>query len=164
MENPKKMKLFGFPLVGGRVKKRVARKYLNRRFPWWREAVKLFGNLGVGDLVNDCSAFNVVITELEPDYSSIGSSYRRYGRVCRGFVLRDVDIYSARNSASLRNCGVTLPKSYEDLKKDWEERIVFYEKEGDQWGFAKRYRSGTLNPDGTFTPAPKEGEGREDCV
>ena len=101
-----------------------------------------FSNYKVGDMVNDCTGFNVVITELFPSYRPVG----RHGK-----VLSDVTIYSANNSASLLHCGIEPPKSYEELKAQLAERTKYEEATGDKWGFLKMYQEGALNPDGTFT-------------
>lgn len=148
MANNKVPTCFGFPMWKGKIKKRVAKKRINRRWkPKYGKShfsrMKEFANYGIGDLINDCTAFNVKITELDPDYWQFGS----------GEVLMNVDIRSALNSASFWHCGIEHPKSYKDLKAQIEKDIEAWEKAGDEYGFAKRYREGTLNPDGTFTRA-----------
>lgn len=101
--------IFGYPLWGGKIKRRVAKKYLNR----WRLG-KLINKLGLkyfdlkeGDLVNDCTGFNGSIIEIEPYYHPVG----------RAMVMVDVDLTTSNTGCSLIHCGVCHPLSREEIEK-----------------------------------------------
>ena len=102
--------VFGFPAWYGRIKARVAKKYLHR-YPihYFVEQHNVFGSLKVGDYINDCSGYNGAITAIEPDYLHIS----------RGEVLYDVDIQTSNTSCSLIHCGIEpeLPRQEIILRK-----------------------------------------------
>jgi hypothetical protein len=91
--------IFGCPLWLGKIKRRVAKKYLNRWSIGYqlRKRGKLIATLDIGDLINDCSGFNGTIIEIDP----------MYRRVAGGDVLVDVDLTTSNTGCSLTSCGVT---------------------------------------------------------
>ena len=100
--------LFNFPLWDGNIKRRVAKKYLNRwcigkRFKLFSTK---FATLGVGDLVNDCSGFNGEIRQVNPEYFPVRG----------GFILRNVNIITTNTGCSLIHCGVEPELSREDVE------------------------------------------------
>lgn len=102
--------LFGQPLWYGRIKKRVAKKYLNRWSIGYilRYNQKKFATLGIGDLINNCSGFNVEITEIEPEYRSVGN----------GFVLSGIHFWTSRGGCSLCHCGIEAELSRENIEQE----------------------------------------------
>ena len=91
--------LFGFPLWDGPIKSRLAKKYLNR----WsighflkKDVRAKFGNLKVGDLINDCTGFNGAIIEIQPEY------IHRFG----AWLLTDIDLQTENTVCSLTACGI----------------------------------------------------------
>ncbi len=92
-------KFFGFPLWTGNVKKRVAKKYLNREVikAHVKRFQKTFANIGVGDLINDCTGFNGEIVRIDPEY----------GFIPNGMILCNVDFQTTNTGCSLIHCGVS---------------------------------------------------------
>ena len=130
MNNPKP---FGFPFIVGRVKKRLAKKILNRR---GRDMIKRFHKLQalkVGDLVSDCSGYNDKIVSVEPEYRSTK----------HGEVLIDLDFRLEKMSCSMYHCGIDLPMSYEKAKVQLED---FKKEDPEAW-----WSNVILNQDGTYT-------------
>jgi hypothetical protein len=117
--------IFNFPLWKGKIKRRVAKKYLTKWRQTWMMKNESLTHLGVGDFINDCSGFNGKISKLYPEYISVS----------KGFVLSDVDIDTGNRSCSLCNCGVEPKLSQIEIEK----RIVEYHKEytltalGEHW-------------------------------
>jgi hypothetical protein len=117
--------VFNFPLWKGKIKRRVAKKYLTKWRQSWMLKNKSLSHLGIGDFINDCSGFNGKILTLEPDYISVS----------KGFVLCDVDIQTSNTSCSLISCGVESKISQSLI----ENRIVKFHKEytltelGEHW-------------------------------
>lgn len=68
-------------------------------------------SLKPGDLINDCSAFNVVIREINPDIHYINNGWYIYG------VMFKTEPFGG--SCSLNHCGVELPKPRDVLEKDY---------------------------------------------
>lgn len=127
------LKPFGFPLILGQVKRRLAKKIINRR---GRDMLKRFHKLQalkVGDLVSDCSGYNDKIVSVEPEYRSTK----------HGEVLVDLDFRLEHNSCDMYHCGVDLPMSYEEAKKQLE---AFKAKDPTAW-----WSKVILNLDGTYT-------------
>jgi hypothetical protein len=120
--------VMGYPLWCGRIKKRVAKKYLRLTFRD-REFLSLMASIGEGDLVNDCRMANVRIKELAPQY------VRRAG----GYVLNDVLITDDKGSGcSLIHCGVKPGKSREEILERHEASNAYWAAHGDTWDFVKR--------------------------
>lgn len=90
--------LFGFPLWEGRIRKRVAKKYLNRRTIGYlyRRYRTHFANAGVGTIINDCSGFNGDVINITP----------YYWRAPGGDVLGDIDFTTTNTGCSLIHCGI----------------------------------------------------------
>jgi hypothetical protein len=133
--------VMGCPLWRGRIKQRVAKKYLKDwRWPD-RAFLTLMANVKVGDLIRDCSAFNVRVAEIEPRYCLVGKR--------GGNVLEDIDITNDKGgSCSFMRCGVAPAWTREDILRDWAEKVKYYEARGDEWDFAKRYEFTTVLEDG----------------
>lgn len=104
--------IFGYPLWRGKIKKRIAKKYL-RRYRMERffkpDVMKRFTDLGIGSYVNDCSGFNGKITEMYPTYRRIGKG--------KGAVLLDVDFQTENTGCCLGSCGVEPALSQEEVEK-----------------------------------------------
>jgi hypothetical protein len=141
--------VMGCPLWLGKVKARVAKKHLIGVFRN-RAYLTEMSQIKPGDLISDCSSFNVRVASVEPRYYT--PSARWVGgtlRTLRFRVLVDIDITNDKGGiCSLAHCGVELPRSREDIIRDWEERIPWYIANGDTWDFAKRYEFTTVLPDG----------------
>lgn len=81
-------------------------------------------SLKPGDLINDCSAFNVIIRTIEPD---IWVSWRN------GWFIYDINFTTEPfgGTCSLRKCGVTKPLTPAQI----EERLrIFYNNWGEPHG------------------------------
>ncbi len=129
----------GYPLWFGRVKRRVAKKYLQR--PIWRDKrfLHAMADVAPGDLIHDCSSFNVRSTHFKP----------RYRRVGRGYVLVDIDITNTLGGGcSFVHCGVepAWPRSH--IIRYWETRLPLWRANGDEWDFAKRYEFTSVDEEG----------------
>lgn len=72
-----KYKIFGFNLWHGKIKNRLAKKYLNKQYSMLTilKANPHFANMGVGDMINDCSERNVVIRNIVPEYTKLNNGY-----------------------------------------------------------------------------------------
>jgi hypothetical protein len=106
--------ILGFPLWRGKIKRRVAKKYLRRfRHEWMlkRDIQAAMSKLDVGDLINDCTGLNGKILEMDAFYYRIGTG--------KGAILMDVDIQTANSGCSLTHCGVepALPREYIEARK-----------------------------------------------
>ena len=132
MKTPKP---FGFK-ISRHYKKRLAKKIIKQRGRNLWERWKQFHNYS--GLISDCSGLNALPEHIAPTYVEVKS---------KSFVLYDIDIMSDTNSCSFYNCGIDLPKSYNECK-EYVENIVNNFK--DEWGYFERYSKLKLNPDGTF--------------
>jgi hypothetical protein len=111
-------KIFGFPIWRGKIKSRVAKKYLHKwRFGWplRKDWQREFSNLGIGDFINDCSGNNGRILEMTPFYSRCG----------RGQILLGVDFQTTNTGCSLGSCGIEPKLSREVI----EERKIEFARE-----------------------------------
>jgi hypothetical protein len=96
-------------------------------------------DIGTGDLIHDCSAFNARVAKVEPFYRRVG----------RGFVLADIDITNDKGgSCSFTHCGVEPGWTRENILRYWAENLKFWQASGDTWNFAKRYEFTTVLEDG----------------
>jgi hypothetical protein len=105
-------KLFGLPLWKGKIKRRVAKKYLRYfRNDWFfgERAQREFAHLDIGDFINDCTGLNGRITEIRPTYRRIASG--------RGAVLLNIDFQTTNTGCSLCHCGVEPKLSREEIEK-----------------------------------------------
>lgn len=134
--------IMGQPLWFGKIKGRVAKKHLERsiRPSNYKEWFAAMSNLKEGDLICDCSAFNVRVAKIEPKYMRVGKN---------GFVLVDILITNNQGGlCSLTYCNVQPGLSRETIIKNWQKRVDYYKANGDQWDFAKRYEFTTVDQDG----------------
>lgn len=130
--------IFGFPLWYGKIKNRIAKKHLFGVLKC-KAFIKAFSNFKEGDLIQNCSAFNIHIGKFFPCYCKHGN----------GFVLVDIDIESDTGAGcSLQNCGIDLPKSRENILKYFEESNKYWSSVGDPWNFVKRFEFTTIDPEG----------------
>lgn len=115
--------LFGCPLWMGKIKKRVAKKYLNRWSIGYiaKHNLAKFSKLGVRDLINDCSGFNVEITKVNPEYVHVG----------KGKVLIDITFDTDGGSCSLTHCGIESELSREEVEKQHVEFLQSWFNSGD---------------------------------
>jgi hypothetical protein len=97
--------IFGFPLWRGKIKKRVAKKYLANSM---LRRSKLFRSTTVGDYVNDCTGRNGKIITIEPIYRRIGKGV--------GAFLIDLDIQTENTGCSFLSCGVEPKLSREVIE------------------------------------------------
>jgi hypothetical protein len=101
--------IFGFPLWRGKIKRRVAKKYLTKWRQGWMLHAPQFAHLGVGDFVNDCSGQNGRILKCRPEYFPVGN---------RGAtILSNVDFVTENTGCSLVGCGVEPKLSQEEIEK-----------------------------------------------
>jgi len=108
--------ILGFPLWKGRIKPRVAKKYLRRwRHEWFLKAGPL-AKLTIGDSVNDCSGQNGQILSMKPRY---------YG-VRGGQVLGDVDITTENTGCSLVSCGIEPALAPEVIEARMVDHMVHW--------------------------------------
>ena len=104
--------MFGFPLWKGRIKRRVAKKYIRFFGNAWfmRSAVQAkFARLGLGDFVNDCSGMNGRLLEIHPVYRRVASG--------RGSVLLNVDLQTTNTGCSLCGCGIEPKLSRDEVER-----------------------------------------------
>lgn len=90
----------------------VSRFLVRRRIPRYREARLKWGlTLKTGDLVNDCTAFNVRIRNIEPDYIQTG----------KGWYIYNFTLTTEPNggSCSLIHCGVVPAPPRTKVESDW---------------------------------------------
>lgn len=97
-----------------RVSRHYYLKCCNKRF---QRGLRWALSLKPGNLINDCSGFNVVIKTIEPVIYSHN----------KGWYVYDVRFTTEPigGSCSLRHCGVDVPLSAEQITK---ETIEFYNK------------------------------------
>lgn len=127
--------LFGCPLWLGKIKKRVAKKYINRWSIGYiaKHNLAKFSKLGVGDLINNCSGFNVLITKINPEYVHVGN----------GKVLIDITFDTDSGSCSLTHCGIKSELSREEVEK---QHVEFLKSWFDS-GHAARWYGSEESPD-----------------
>jgi hypothetical protein len=119
--------ILGVPLWRGRIKRRVAKKWLRRFRNSWMLKSPL-RKLRVGDAVNDCSGQNGKVLTVRGYYSHK--------------VLVDVDIQTESTGCSLRSCGISpawppgeVQRAYVEFLRTWtlgESGKHWY---GPQWDF-----------------------------
>ncbi len=90
--------IFGHPFWCGKIKRRVAKKILNRkRYNLMRYFFKNRSKfINPNMLVNDCTGYNGAVLETDPVYRRLG----------KGWILVDVDMTTANTSCSLTHCGI----------------------------------------------------------
>jgi hypothetical protein len=103
--------LFGYPLWYGNIKRRVAKKYINRRSIGYinKYSGEKFRQLDIGDMINSCSGLNSTIKEIDPCYINYAG----------GKVLVDIDFTTSSGGCSLTSCGVSAAKSQQEVEKNW---------------------------------------------
>lgn len=92
--------------------KNVSRFYVLRRVGKYRmKRIKWAMSLKPGDLINDCSGFNVIIREIDPDVRTFHN----------GWFIQNVDftVEPYGGGCSLMHCGVEPPKPRELLEKEY---------------------------------------------
>lgn len=90
----------------------VSRILVRRQIPRYRESRLKWGlTLKPGDLVNDCTSFNVRIRNIEPDYVQTG----------RGWYIYNFTLETEPNggSCSLIHCGVIPAPPRAKVESDW---------------------------------------------
>jgi hypothetical protein len=102
--------ILGFPLWKGKIKRRVAKKYLSKFKQTWMLKADHLSRLGIGDFVNNCSGFNDLILKMRPQYVACGG----------GQVIIDVDLMTENTGCSLCCCGIEPKLSREVV----EQRLV----------------------------------------
>lgn len=132
-------KVMGFPLYTG-VKRRVAKSYYHLFFRNWKW-YKQFENAKPGDLLNDCSGFNIRVAKLRPEYCPIGKN---------GKVLVDITIENDKGGCcSLTNCGIEWGLPKEEVISRREAFLEEIRKSGkDEWGFLERSKSISVDEEG----------------
>lgn len=130
---------FGIP-AWLHCKRRVAKKYINRRKRDLWKRFKEFHDYN-RDLISDCSGLNTKPDFIEPNYKCIGK---------KGYVLFDLDFEGPQNSCSFYHCGVGLPKTYEECVGYVKQTIERWKDNKGGWDFADRYSKLILHVDGTF--------------
>ena len=139
----KSPKILNCPLWYGKIRRRVAKKHLPKCFrdKFW---VASLANLKEGDMINDCSGYNVKIFKIEPIYKRVGKN---------GQVLVDIDITVNEwgGSCSLRSCGIIPALSREMIVQRMKKFIDRQKESGDDWNFAKRWEFTTLDENGIAT-------------
>lgn len=134
--------VLGCPLWFGRIKNRVAKKHLPGKI--WRDKkfLAMVSDLKEGDLIRDCSSFNVKITKINPLYRQVG----------KGWVIYDIDITNDKGgSCSFSHCGVEPAWTRKDILAYWEEALKYWREQGDPWHFVKRYEFTTVDDNGVAT-------------
>lgn len=142
-------KAFGYPLWYGKIKKRIAKKKINKyrkQFymgklytPFMRLCG--FSNYGPGSLINDCSGLNIEIKTVDPEY--------RFTK--KGAWLSDFDIQGTpHGSCSFFHCGVDHPITQEQAEKVRQEMVKVWT--GSEWKFSENYSEDNMKilPDGTY--------------
>ena len=95
----------GHPLWIG-MRRRVAKKWLNRRPGDMHARLRAMRDLANGDLVTDCTGMNGRLLRIEPVYWRVGR---------RGRVLMDFELTTTNTMCSMYHCGVAPARSYEQL-------------------------------------------------
>ena len=106
----------------------VSRLLVRRKISRYQEAKLKWGlTLKPGDLVNDCTAFNVRIRSIEPDYI----------QTRKGWYIYDFTLTTEPNggSCSLIHCGVIPAPSRAKVESDWLQWAEDYVINGylEQW-------------------------------
>lgn len=133
--------LFGFPLWYGKIKNRVAKKYLihNLRI---KDYINPVSQLKVGDFVRNCSGFNIKIAKLTPEYFRVG----------KGFVLYDVEIINSNGGCcSFINCSIEPALPRDKIIERYEKMLEYWKANVDEWNFVKRYNCTTVDENGVAT-------------
>ena len=94
---------------------RMVPKYLRKKLPWAL-------GLKPGDMINDCSGFNVVIRKVEPELFFTN----------RGWFIYDIHFVTEPfgGYCSLRHCGVIPPLSVQDIEREMRKFYDDYEGGG----------------------------------
>lgn len=120
--------VFGCPLWYGKISRKVAKRYLASfkysmmdTYRWQKKIIvngKPFNETVIGDLVNDCSGFNVEVKDIRPEYRNVG----------KGYVLIGIDLTNHNGgSCSIKHCGVEPPKSREAIEKEHVKFLKEYD-------------------------------------
>jgi hypothetical protein len=109
--------------------KRMISRSLEKRLLWAL-------NLNPGDLVYDCSAFNVVVRDIQPLALFNG----------RGYAIHDIEIIHEPfgGSCSVVHCGVGKPKSRHEIEKNY---LIFLRYWLSNPNGAAKWYSGLDNPE-----------------
>jgi hypothetical protein len=105
----------------------VSRLLVRRQIPRYTESrLKWALTLKPGDLINDCSSFNVRIKYSDPDYIKTGNGWYIYDFT---FTLE------SGGSCSLIHCGVEAAPSRDKVESDWIKWAEGYINSGylEQW-------------------------------
>jgi hypothetical protein len=97
----------GYPIWTGKIKRRVAKKYLGKTILLLSKNVEM-ANIDIGNFVNDCTGFNGRVTDMIATYRGIGKG--------RGQILLDIDINTTNTSCSLCHCGVESKVSRDEVE------------------------------------------------
>lgn len=133
-------KPFGFP-AWINCKRRIAKKWLNRRGRNLLKRYEYFHNVKHDILISACSGLNEHISNVIPIYRSIGKKAK---------ILVDLDFEGPTMSCSFYNCGVGPAKTYEECQAYIKGIVDYYSTHNDEWGFAERYKNCELHQNGTY--------------
>ncbi len=126
------------PKLYHHVNRFVVRRHVSTKAA---QAIKWALTLNPGDLINDCTGYNVVVRDVEPEIVQTG----------RGWYIYDV-LFSTEpfgGNCSLRNCGVVPPMSREQIEKEHLSYMEWYINSGklakwhknDEAGYQKSYQT-----------------------
>lgn len=122
----------------GRVKNRVAKKYLRDCFRN-KKLVAAMADIKEGDLVRNCSGFNMRVGKISPCYVKVG----------KGSVLLDIDLESDTGAGcSFAHCGIEPAWTREATVRWWEESCKYWLSVGDPWHFAQMMEFTTIDREG----------------
>jgi len=131
---------FGFP-ISKNCKRRVAKKWINRRKRNLLRRYRLFHDAPLDTLISACAGLNERTTDVIPSYKRIGK---------RAEILWDLDFEGPTNSCSFYHCGVGPAKTHKECLAYIKDVIKYWSKRKDPYKFVERYKSVQLNPDGTY--------------
>lgn len=120
--------IFGYPLWEGKIKRRIAKKYLNswsfgKHVKYWTET---FATYGVGSIINDCSGYNGKIVDMWPNYRPL---------LGKGWILVGVDFTTTNTGCSLLHCGIEKALTREQIETSQLQSLTDWLVNGgaDQW-------------------------------
>jgi len=132
-------KPFGYPIAIG-LKHRVAKKHINRLGRNMFRRFREFDGFELGAIVCTCTGYNTRVISVEPSYIRIG----------KGWFLYDLNFETDGPGCSMYHCGVSLPRSLEEIEK-WRKALVeYYSSNGDVWGFVAKYSKIEFATNGTI--------------
>jgi|SRR5690606_16513569 len=109
--------IFGVPFWYGNIKNRIATKHVKKfSIRYFYDNRNKF-NLSIGNMINDCSGFNGIVSKIEPLYIQM------YG----GFILYDILFQTTNGGCSLINCGIEPAQSRDEIEKrklEWYSNYV----------------------------------------